>query len=152
MKSILILIATLCLLALNAACDTYRSATDDELVAATLILEAGGENNPNAMVAVFEVLKNRADRRGTSEVIEAFRNRQFSCWNNHAKRAELYQVARKHKRWNYALEIVNGSIRGMGTNVTYGATHYHAVTVNPYWAKSMERTIQIGNHIFYREK
>jgi spore germination cell wall hydrolase CwlJ-like protein len=35
-------------------------------------------------------------------------------------------------------------------NMTEGATSYHAVDVEPDWSSSLERTVQIGNHIFYR--
>jgi len=37
-------------------------------------------------------------------------------------------------------------------DITGGATHYHATYVNPRWAKYLEKTIQLGDHIFYREK
>ena len=33
---------------------------------------------------------------------------------------------------------------------TGGATNYHAVSVAPDWADTLEKTGQIGNHIFYR--
>lgn len=35
-------------------------------------------------------------------------------------------------------------------DVTGNATHFHAVSVAPDWADDMERTVQIGNHVFYR--
>lgn len=35
-------------------------------------------------------------------------------------------------------------------DATGNATHFHAVSVAPEWAGDMERTVQIGNHIFYR--
>lgn len=35
-------------------------------------------------------------------------------------------------------------------DVTDGATHYHATSVFPDWAKSKKKTVQIGDHIFYR--
>jgi hypothetical protein len=35
-------------------------------------------------------------------------------------------------------------------NATGGATNYHAISVLPDWADTMNRTTQIGNHIFYR--
>ena len=35
-------------------------------------------------------------------------------------------------------------------NITGGATSFHAVDVDPEWAGSLERTVQIGNHIFYK--
>jgi spore germination cell wall hydrolase CwlJ-like protein len=36
------------------------------------------------------------------------------------------------------------------SNVTDGATSFHAVDVEPDWSGSLERTVQIGNHIFYK--
>jgi hypothetical protein len=35
-------------------------------------------------------------------------------------------------------------------NATGGATNFHAVSVTPDWADTMNVTTQIGNHIFYR--
>ncbi len=35
-------------------------------------------------------------------------------------------------------------------NATGGATNFHAVSVSPDWADTMNETTQIGNHIFYR--
>jgi len=35
-------------------------------------------------------------------------------------------------------------------DITGDATHFHAVSVTPDWADNMERTVQIGNHIFYK--
>lgn len=35
-------------------------------------------------------------------------------------------------------------------DVTGNATHFHAVSVSPQWADEMQRTTQIGNHVFYR--
>lgn len=33
---------------------------------------------------------------------------------------------------------------------TEGAISYHAASVNPDWANYLQRTVQIGNHIFYK--
>ena len=33
---------------------------------------------------------------------------------------------------------------------TGGATSFHAVSVQPDWANELERTVQIGNHVFYK--
>ena len=35
-------------------------------------------------------------------------------------------------------------------NATGGATNFHAISVSPDWAETMNQTTQIGNHIFYR--
>jgi spore germination cell wall hydrolase CwlJ-like protein len=36
-------------------------------------------------------------------------------------------------------------------DTTGNATHYHAVSVQPYWSSTLPRTVKIGNHIFYGE-
>ncbi|MBV9993398.1 MAG: cell wall hydrolase [Alphaproteobacteria bacterium] len=35
-------------------------------------------------------------------------------------------------------------------DVTGDATHFHNASVSPDWADDMQRTVQIGNHVFYR--
>ena len=35
-------------------------------------------------------------------------------------------------------------------NATGGATNFHAISVAPDWADTMNKTTQIGNHVFYR--
>ncbi len=35
-------------------------------------------------------------------------------------------------------------------DVTGGATSFHAVSVLPDWASELQRTVQIGNHVFYK--
>jgi len=39
---------------------------------------------------------------------------------------------------------------GKVTDVSAGATHYHATYVNPYWADHMTVLFRIDDHIFYR--
>lgn len=36
------------------------------------------------------------------------------------------------------------------TDISEGATHYHARYVNPYWADDMTVVLEIGQHIFYK--
>lgn len=36
------------------------------------------------------------------------------------------------------------------TDFTDGATHYHAIYVNPWWADEYNYITQIGQHLFYR--
>lgn len=35
-------------------------------------------------------------------------------------------------------------------DITRGATHYHHVSITPYWAGSMEVVARYGAHFFYR--
>jgi spore germination cell wall hydrolase CwlJ-like protein len=39
---------------------------------------------------------------------------------------------------------------GKVTDISDGATHYHATYVNPYWADHMTVLFRINDHIFYR--
>lgn len=121
------------------------SASDKEIVAATLILEAGGERDPRAMAAVREVIANRAKRSGKSEAQIVLAPKQFSCWNSGT--ASGIARAKRHAKWREALELAsNKSV----TDYTRGADHYHTLAVAPSWAKRMPKTVTIQNHIFYR--
>ena len=59
---------------------------------------------------------------------------------------------REASAWNkseqLAAQILTGEVPLR--NATGGATHYHAVWVSPFWAPTLKKTAQIGNHIFYR--
>ncbi len=39
----------------------------------------------------------------------------------------------------------------LATDITHGATHFHAVEAKPKWAKSMQLVAKIGKHLFYKE-
>jgi spore germination cell wall hydrolase CwlJ-like protein len=134
-----------CISMLNA---DFDSVPDKEVIAATLILEAGGERSSGAMEAVYEVIHNRAQNRNRSEREIVLQRLQFSCWNNVERRMNLLEHAKRHRRWNEALRIVNSA----PTNLTGGADHYHATFVNPSWNRNMTKTTQIGNHLFFRSR
>lgn len=112
-----------------------------EIVAATLILEAGGEGQIG-MEAVREVIRNRAKNK--TEIAVCLARKQFSCWNNITPERGII-IAKRHPKWNLALTIVNER-----TNHTKGATHYHAHSVSPSWAKKLNKTTIIKNHTFYK--
>ena len=37
------------------------------------------------------------------------------------------------------------------SDITFGADHYHADYVNPWWSKKFAKVATIGNHIFYKK-
>lgn len=49
-----------------------------------------------------------------------------------------------------AERIARAMLSGAPRRLTGGATHYHADYVSPDWALTMERTAEIGVHLFYR--
>jgi exopolysaccharide biosynthesis WecB/TagA/CpsF family protein len=52
--------------------------------------------------------------------------------------------------WARARKIAEDALGGKVFAAIGHATHYHADYVLPYWADSLDKTVQIGRHIFYR--
>tara|TARA_R110000751_G_scaffold64619_1_gene132678 strand:- start:222 stop:605 length:384 start_codon:yes stop_codon:yes gene_type:complete len=46
--------------------------------------------------------------------------------------------------------IAQHIIAGTVTDISEGATHYHAKYVNPYWSGDMTVVLEVGQHIFYK--
>lgn len=46
--------------------------------------------------------------------------------------------------------IAKHIMAGTVTDISEGATHYHAKYVNPYWADDMTVVLEIGEHRFYK--
>ena len=103
------------------------------------------------MVAVSQVVINRVkDKRWPNTVCEVvWQNKQFS-WTHDGKSDRIPTNSQYRQRlW---IKAVYMFMIAYGEDITNGATHYHSVTVNPWWANSMEVTAIIGNHIFLKEK
>jgi spore germination cell wall hydrolase CwlJ-like protein len=52
--------------------------------------------------------------------------------------------------WERAKKIAEQALSGHVFAPIGHATHYHADYVLPYWADSLDKSVQIGRHIFYR--
>ncbi len=52
--------------------------------------------------------------------------------------------------WTRSRKIAQDALAGKVFAPVGHATHYHADYVVPYWADSLDKTVQIGRHIFYR--
>ena len=52
--------------------------------------------------------------------------------------------------WSRSRKIAEEALKGKVFAKVGHATHYHADYVLPYWADSLDKTVQIGRHIFYR--
>ena len=56
---------------------------------------------------------------------------------------------REKVAWARALLIADDVIAGRVPDITKGSTHYHALYVKPYWAKSLKYHVTYGSHKFY---
>lgn len=121
-------------------------------LAEALYFEARGES-PLGQVAVAEVILNRVDDGGyPGSVCGVVRQGhdsegpcQFSFYCDgkpeHIGNREVFERVGK---------IAWLMLEGKPRILTGKATHFHAASVNPSWARRMVRTAQIGDHIFYR--
>lgn len=130
-------------------------AGDLDVLARTVFGEARGQVF-QGQVAVAWVVRNRASRPGRFAAGVAgvcLQPVQFSCWNrNDPSFIRLVTVNLPDPSFVTALAAAGMVLTDHVPDPTGGADHYHATYVSPPWAKSMKRTVQIGAHIFYREK
>jgi spore germination cell wall hydrolase CwlJ-like protein len=52
--------------------------------------------------------------------------------------------------WTRSKQIAEQALKGRVFAPVGHATHYHADYVLPFWADSLDKSVQIGRHIFYR--
>ena len=97
--------------------------------------------------AVVHVVRNRAKYNPDRVCKVVLAHKQFS-WtinmNGHNSHQFEKSIHIAHMAWQ-------------SQDVTQGATHYHVRPgcpggVRPYWITKMVKTVQIGCHIFYRQK
>jgi hypothetical protein len=149
----------------NILNESYITGVSDiDVIAATIIGEAGGEGY-EGMQAVKNVLQNRADNKGTIPARESLRPKQFSMWNDATKGVSvpgdfnkeerpdkiqtIIDMYKKHSKWDTAVTLSKNKIK----DITGGATKYYASGGTqkidpPYWAKDWKDPITIGNHTF----
>ena len=52
--------------------------------------------------------------------------------------------------WENSQKIAEEVLNGLHHDLSEGATHYHSVFIDPHWADSLNETVVIGEHIFYK--
>jgi spore germination cell wall hydrolase CwlJ-like protein len=134
MKKIIILLAT------AVVCN---AATEKEIVAATILAEARGEGEAG-MYGVAAVIAKRMKTRNLSAEKVCLQKHQFSC-NNKGVQLNLLKTPQAE----YALRLAE-NIDSLQLSFVGNATHYHAKSVSPKWAKNQKPVATIGNHIFYK--
>ena len=128
-------------LALNIYYEARSSNRADRMAVADVVINRVNHSYyPSTICEVVQQGKQYADGR-------MVRNRcQFSWYcdgksdwpTNMDAWVEAQQIA-------YNM-LVHSDARG----ITEGATHYHSIMVEPYWAETLNETVQITHHIFYK--
>jgi hypothetical protein len=144
------------------------SEQEIKIVASTLILEAGGETEKDAMIAIMNVIHNRAGRDPKRYAEVCMKPLQFSCHNGRTPDNSIKRAG-THSKWEEAIGIVEKSLRGEINDVTGGADHYHVFQgpseCKPSWThptlggkthidgrqRAVSITKYIGDHVFLKD-
>lgn len=139
--------------------EEFYNEIQTDVLARTIWGEARGEGT-DGMDAIACVILNRVkvaeDHGGKfwwgSNIVQVCQKPyQFSCWNRSDPNFQkLQDVDSKDLYFATAVRIAVRAVAGILKDSTNGATHYHAKSVDPYWARDEKPTATIGNHIFYR--
>jgi spore germination cell wall hydrolase CwlJ-like protein len=122
-----------------------RTMTKIMIIAMVIAAEAVGEG-PKGMVAVANVIANRARRSGQSAYEEVVKPKQFFGLTAPNRMKLLEQCG------DYCIELAENIMTL--PDITGGATHYENVNKygTPNWARRMTLTFEYKHHKFYKEK
>jgi N-acetylmuramoyl-L-alanine amidase len=127
------------------------------VVEAVLLAEARGEG-PGGIRRVAEVVRNRMVSRGQHAIDVVTGPKQFSCLNGTTtdillEQREGWQVPGETvqmAQWCASQLVFPHGARFGSSNITRGATHYHAAGPKPWWTGNRKPCHTYKNHIFYR--
>lgn len=132
--------------------------SDLDVLILTCIGEARGEP-PEGIIAVANVIMNRATSDKSSIKAVCFKPKQFSCWNLNdpnypiLTRLAIDLVSGDLTGYNELVYLVQGvHQRILKDNTRYSVNYVTRGlwdTNRPAWAKNVVQAKQIGNHIFF---
>ena len=115
--------------------------------------EARGENLLG-QVAVAEVILNRVDSKSYPNsvcgVIQQGQSKRNGCQFSFICDGKVEHIGDRDA-FEELGKVAWVMLQGKPRILTGQATHYHAASVLPRWAKRLVRTARIGEHIFYRQ-
>lgn len=118
---------------------------DLNCLAEAIYHEARGES-VKGQAAVAEVVLNRVDSEKFASSVCGVINqpKQFSYTIGGPK------PIRNKSAYLRARDIARQALAGAPRVLTGGATYFHTPAVRPSWSQRFQRTVRIGQHIFYR--
>ena len=157
MKMRLLIFVTTMVLVAQGAQAGGLSDYDRQIVASCMVLEAGCDGS-EGLQAVLNVILNRSEGYLHRMVPEAVKYGAFSCMSSVWRTSEpnysplIQRAQNQDQAYNTALRLIATMERGLLWDNTYGATHYHATYIRPYWVSDMSYITTIGGHHFYTEE
>lgn len=144
----------------------YVQASDENgdtfCLAKNIYFEAG--NQPTAgQIAVSQVVINRVYSTAYPDNIcdVVYQAKWFENWQGtvvpvrHMCQFSWFcdgksDIPEDSDTWMQSLMLASEILQGEWQDITEGSTHYHNDQVHPYWADSLNETVTINNHIFYK--
>ncbi len=118
-----------------------------------LYFEARGEQI-EGQIAVADVIINRKNSsyfpNTICGVVSEGSHRRHACQFSYNCDGKLELIYDK-KTYGRIVKLSSMILNGAFSNVTKGATFFHASEVSPSWSKKFKKTRKIGRHIFYKK-
>jgi len=137
-----------------AELEMVRILQDQRCLAEAMYYEARGEGR-QGQEAIAEVVFHRMHTSGYPRsicgVVYEGAAHKHGCQFSFACDGELEQ-SKSPGAWSQARVLAAKIMAGLVrlNDITNDAISFHAADIQPEWADRLERTIQIGNHVFYR--
>jgi spore germination cell wall hydrolase CwlJ-like protein len=129
-------------------------------LAMNLYHEARGESLAGNLAVGFVTMNRVADPRYPDTVCGVVHQAKYHGWdlvNPIKNRCQfswycdgLSDNPQDGKAMMESVLIAKHIMAGTVTDISEGATHYHATYVNPYWSADMTVVLEIGEHRFYK--
>ena len=119
-----------------------------ECLAQNIYFEASNQNLKGKIaVAIVPVKRLNKSKKAIKLCGVIWKKKQFS-WTHDGKS----DTPANRRMYGVALRVASAVLSNESSipDFTGGATHYHAVYVDPYWNEYYIKTVVIGDHIFYR--
>lgn len=139
--------------------------TVEDIIAATLVDEAGGEKNAGeGMHAVLNVIMNRAKGNIRNAAMECLKPKQFSGWNKVNKKdvndiKKFIDSKKNHSKYKEAIKLVQQAKSGTLKDITKGSNHFLNVHLTkqqrsggklPSWYDPKKVVTDFGKHRFLK--
>lgn len=138
---------------------TSKAKTQVECLAQNIYFEAGKEEYKGQLAVAFVTLRRADSGNYPNTVCGVVRQKtestcQFSWWCEDDKREKAIRnkyTQSEKQRFNEARKVALFAYLNWEDvkDPTKGAMFYHNTSVKPGW--KLNKTVQIGNHIFYRK-
>ena len=129
-----------------------RMSRELKCLSEALYFEARGEQI-EGQIAVADVIINRKNSKQFPSticgVVSEGSHKRHACQFSYNCDGKL-ELIHDRKTYRRIVKLSSMILNGAFSDVTNGATFFHASEVSPSWSKKFKETRRIGRHIFYK--